>query len=338
MVQSYTEGHPDKVCDQIADALLDEYLRRDPESRVDLSVMGSHGMLAVGGTVQTEADFDAGELARQVYKDIGYEDEIEPFVNIDTRPKSESKNSSDGTVFVHGYATRETREMLPLPVVLVNMLARRIDETRKQAPGFSWIKPDGKIQLLMDGKAIKGVTILLQHEESVDHHMLQEMMINHVVEPILGKIEHGFVSINPIGCFSQGGLGNDAGASNRKIFSDTYGGIVPFGSSALSGKDPGRIERAGAYMARFVAKSLVREGVCDNVLVRLAYSLGKRNPVLVEARTGAGQDLSEMIESSFDFSRDGIIKRLDLQKPIYRATANYGHFGKDGLPWEEPGV
>lgn len=335
VVQALTEGHPDKVCDAIADAIVDEYLRRDPESRVDLSVMGSHGMLTIGGSVASEADFDAGELAKRVYKEIGYGDEIEPFVNLDICPKKEQGHGSNGTVFMNGYATRETREMLPAPLVLANTLARRIDEMRKSVPGFGWIRPDGKVQLLMEGPTIKGVTVLLQHEETVDHNTLQQMMLEKVVKLTLGPIDNAFVSINPIGCFSEGGLGHDTGASNRKIDADTYGGLIPFGSGGLSGKDPSRTERAAAYMARYVAKTLVKEGVADNVLVRLAYSLGRAEPVVVEARDGVGRDLTDLIKPRFDFKTEAIVERLNLRRPIYRSTATYGHFGKDGLPWED---
>jgi S-adenosylmethionine synthetase len=270
-----------------------------------------------------------------VYREIGYSDDIEPFVNVDVRPKRDNKHGSDGTVFVNGYATRETREFLPQPVVLVNTLARRIDEMRKSVPGFSWIRPDGKVQLMMDGAMIKGVTVLLQHEESIDHTTLQQMMLEKVITLTLGPVDHAFVSVNPIGCFSEGGLGHDTGASNRKVDADTYGGLIPFGSGGLSGKDPGRTERAAAYMARYVAKTLVKEGVADNVLVKLAYSLGRAEPVVVEARSGDGRDLTELIKPRFDFRTEAIVERLDLRRPIYRATATYGHFGKEGLPWEE---
>ncbi len=337
VVQALTEGHPDKVCDQIADALVDEYLRRDPDSRVDISVMGSHGMLTIGGQVCSDADFDAGALAKNIYRDIGYTDEIEPFVNLDIHPHdgAHTHQGSDGTVIVSGYATRETREMLPLPVVLANALARRLDELRKSVPGFSWMRPDGKVQLVMEGAAVKAVTVLLQHEESIDHLTLQQVILDRVVALTVGSTENVQVSINPIGCFSKGGLGFDTGASNRKVVSDTYGGLIPFGSGGLSGKDPGRAERAGAYMARFAAKSLVKQGVADNVLIRAAYSLGKAEPVALEAKSGDGRDLTDLLKPSFDFRPAAIVERLGLRKPLYRATSNYGQFGKEGLPWED---
>lgn len=337
VVQALTEGHPDKVCDQIADALVDEYLRRDPQSRIDLSVMGSHGMLTIGGQVCSDADFDAGDLAKNVYREIGYTDDIEPFVNLDVQPHGASHNTqgSDGTVIVSGYATRETREMLPQPLVLCNALARRLDEMRKNVPGFTWMRPDGKVMLVMDGAQVKAVTVLLQHEESMDHMTLQQVILERVVEMTVGPLSGAEVNVNPIGCFSQGGLGFDTGASNRKVVSDTYGGLVPFGTGGLSGKDPGRAERAGAYMARYAAKSLVKQGVADNVYIRAAYSLGKAEPVMLEAKAGDGRDVTDVVKSQFDFRPAAIVERLNLRRPMYRATSNYGHFGKEGLPWEE---
>lgn len=335
VIQAFTEGHPDKVCDQIADAIVDEYLRRDPESHVDLSVMGSHGMLMIGGRVSSEADFDAGELARRVYKEIGYEDDIEPFVNIDFKSREEARrqNGSHSTVWVNGYATRETREHLPLPLVLGHTLARRIDEMRKNVPGFSWIRPDGKVQLVMEGSKPIALTVLLQHDEAVDHHSVQETVFDHIIAPILGDLQGAAVQVNPVGCFSQGGLGFDTGASNRKVTCDTYGGLIPFGSGGLAGKDPGRTERAAAYMARHAAVSIVSQGLAQNCLIRSVYSLGKSEPVFLEAKSGDGKDLTDYVKMKFDFRVEAIVERLDLRRPMYRATATYGHFGKEGLPW-----
>ncbi len=334
VVQACTEGHPDKVCDQIADAIVDEYLRRDPMSRVEISVMGSHGMLTIGGCVASEADFDAGELARRVYHEIGYTDDIEPFVNIETHRSTFASSGTHSTMFVHGYATRETREMLPTPVVFANAIARRLDEYRKNDPRFSWIRPDGKVQLIMNGEHVKALTVLLQHDESVDHRSVQGSVLEHIIEPILGSLNGAFLSVNPVGHFREGGLGHDTGASNRKIGDDTYGHLIPFGSAKLSGLDPARTERAVAYLARFAAKWIVQKEHVANCLVRVATSLGRAEPVLVEAKTGDGRDVSELVKAEFDFRPDAIMERLDLRKPIYRATSTYGQFGKVGLPWE----
>ncbi|MEK7665797.1 MAG: methionine adenosyltransferase domain-containing protein [Patescibacteria group bacterium] len=335
VVQACTEGHPDKVCDQIADAIVDEYLRRDSTSRVEISVMGSHGMLTIGGCVSSEADFDAGELARRVYHEIGYTDEIEPFVNIETHKSFHGHNGgAQSTTFVHGYATCETREMLPRSLVFANTIAQRLDEARKNDSRFAWIRPDGKVQLVMDGDCVKALTVLLQHDELVDHRSVQQNVLDHIITPVLGPLNGAFLSINPVGCFSEGGLGHDTGASNRKIGDDTYGNLIPFGSAKLSGLDPARPERAVAYMARYVAKWIVkREGV-SNCLVRVATSLGRPEPVVLEAKTGDGRDVSTLIKAEFDFRVEAIVERLDLRKPIYRATSNYGQFGKSGLPWE----
>lgn len=336
VVQACTEGHPDKVCDQIADALVDEYLRRDPFSRVEISVMGSHGMLTIGGHVQSEADFDAGAFAQAVYRQIGYTDEIEPFVNIGTKDvRSTWQNGgAHGTIFVQGYATRETRELLPRPFVLANTLTRHLDELRKNDPLFSWIRPDGKVQLIMDGARVTALTIHLQHDEAVNHRHIQQLILERAVLPILGPLDGAFMSVNPVGCFSEGGLAHDTGASNRKVSDDTYGGLIPFGGTGLSGKDPSRTERALAYMTRFAARSLVTEHGLANVLVRVATSLGKSEPVLIEAKGGDGNDLTAFVKKQFDFRTEAILERLNLRRPIYRATSTYGHFGKAGLPWE----
>lgn len=336
-VQVCTEGHPDKVCDQIADAIVDEYLRRDPQSRVDLSVMGSHGMLMIAGRVRSLADFDVGDFSRRVYREIGYLDEVEPFVNIEAIVEDEPIRfpATDGTVIVHGYATRETMEFLPRPLVLANTLARQLDNLRRNDQGFSWIRPDGKIQLLMDGAVIKGVTILLQHDEKVNHAQIQQLIVERLLTAVLGRLDSAFISVNPVGCFSQGGLRYDTGASNRKIADDTYGGLIPFGTAGLFGKDPGRAERAVTYMARYAAKRLVIDQGVDNCLIRVATSLGRTEPVLIEARTGHGQDLSHLARSQFDWRLEAIVERLNLRRPIYRAIAAYGQFGRPGLPWEE---
>ena len=335
VVQACTEGHPDKVCDQIADAIVDEYVQRDPMSRVEISVMGSHGMLTIGGRVHSEADFDAGDLARRVYKEIGYTDDVEPFVNLETNGGGHTHNcGAHGTVFVQGYATRETREMMPRSFVLANAIVRRLDELRKNDARFSWIRPDGKVQLVMDGDRLKALTVLLQHDESVDHRSVQEKILEQVVVPIVGSVNGAFLSVNPVGCFSEGGLAHDTGATNRKIADDTYGGLIPFGSAALSGRDGARTERAVAYMARSVARWVVTEQGVSNCLVRVATSLGRPEPVLLEVKSGDGKDFSELVRAQFDFRTEAIVERLGLRKPIYRATSTYGQFGKVGLPWE----
>ena len=289
-------GHPDKVCDQIVEALLDEYLRRDAKSRVSLKACGSHGMLMIGGTVDSKADFDASAIAQKVYGEIGYSDDIQPFVNIE-RPSEDIARrivggGAQGTCAVYGYATKETREMLPRCLVYASALARRVDDLRRHDPTFAFLKPDGKIQLTMDGERVVAVTLLIQHAPEIEQPQMQSAMLSQVVEPILGTADGVQVFINSSGSFETGGFMASAGASGRKVLADTYGGLLPHGGAAFAGRDPLRPARAGTYMARYVAKQLVARGVAGNVLVHATYAIGEEEPVCLEARTGRGEDVS----------------------------------------------
>lgn len=331
-------GHPDKVCDQIVEALLDEYIRRDPKSRVSLKACGSHGMLMVGGTVDSKADFDASTIVRRVYEQIGYTDDLEPFINIE-RPSEDLarhivSGGAQGTCVVYGYASKETREMLPRTYVFASTLARRIDDLRKHDPAFSFLRPDGKVQLTMDGERIVAVTLLIQHTVDIDRTQIQSAILSHVLEPVLGNMEGVQMFVNSSGAFSTGGFMASAGASGRKVLADTYGGLLPHGGVAFTGRDPLRPSRAGTYMARFAAKQLVARGVAGNVLVHVTYSIGREEPVCVEARTGKGEDVSALVKQEFDFRPEAIVERLDLQKPIYQNLSVYGQFGRDEMPWE----
>ena len=332
-------GHPDKVCDQIVDAILDEYLRRDPTSRVDLQALGSHGMVMIAGTVQSEADFDASELARKVYKDIGYEDDIEPFVNIEKPSKdmthAHGNGGASGTCVVYGYATRETREFLPRALVYANAIAQRIDDLRRTDSSFAWMCPDGKVQITMDGAKPVSVTILVQHAQQMDLAQIQQRLIESAVEPVIGNGGGVKLLVNTAGTFCHGGFSAGAGASGRKNLSDTYGGLLPSGDSVLAGRDPMHPSRAGAYMARHAAKQLVSEGAASNVLITLGYAIGQPEPTFFQATSGKGEDLSDALRSRFDFRPAAIVERLDLRKPFYQHVATYGHFGREGVPWEE---
>ncbi|KKR84781.1 MAG: S-adenosylmethionine synthase [Candidatus Uhrbacteria bacterium GW2011_GWF2_41_16] len=340
-VESVMSGQSDKICDQIVDAIVDEYLRRDPESRVDLKVLGSHGMIMIGGEVNSRADFDLAGLAKMVYRDIGYTDDAEVFVNVE--PLSEEMSSVVGaadTVVVHGYATRETREFLPLPLVYAHALARRMDDLRKTDPTFHWLGPDGKVQIVMEQKKVIAVTLLAQHAKDVLPRDVQARLLERVVSPIIGKDEEVQIFINPIGSFVTGGFQADTGMSGQKSSVDFYGGLIPHGDVGLSGKDPGKVERAGSYMARFVAKQLVKEGWADAILISLAYTLGRAEPVMIDVKASGlkrenASSLVNFVKKEYDFRPDAIVERLDLKKPCYRATAVYGHFGREGFPWEE---
>lgn len=332
-------GHPDKVCDQIADALLDEYVRRDPKSRVELTVLGSQGMVMIGGSADSRADFDAAEIAKQVYKRIGYEDDIEPFVNIERPPEDVARSmihgGAQGTCVVHGYATKETREMLPRALVYAQALARRIDDLRRHDAAYAWMLPDGKIQVTMDGDKPIAVTVLVQHIRDMEHKHIQIHLLEGAVQPLFGSIEQIKVHINPAGSFHQGGFVAKAGASGRKTHTDLYGGLLPFGGASLAGRDPMHPNRAGSYMARYAAKQLVHEGLASNVFISVGYTIGLPDVMFVEARSGNGEDLSKVVKERFDFRPESIVEQLNLRQPIYEMTATYGPFGRAGLPWEE---
>ncbi len=328
-------GHPDKVCDQIVDAIVDEYLRRDAKSRVNIQALGSHGMLMIGGAVESRADFDSGEIAKRIYKEIGYKDEIEPFVNIESF-KSELKNGAAcGTTIMHGYATRETREMLPRVFVYANALAKRIDDLRKRNSDFDWIFPDGKVQLTMEGKDIISVVTHVQHLEGVDLNHIKKQLVDNAIVPILGEMDGVKLHVNTAGKFSIGGFDAGIGASGRKVGADTHGGLLPSGGAHLSGRDPLHPARAGRYMARFVAKNLVKKGLADNVLISLAYTIGQAHPIFIEARGGKGEDLTSLVSKEYDFRPEAIVEQLNLRQPIYKTISTFGQFGRPGLPWEE---
>jgi S-adenosylmethionine synthetase len=307
VVESVFAGQPDKVCDQIADALVDEFLRRDPESRTDFNVLGSHGMLMIGGQITSKADFDLAALAKNVYKEIGYSDEIEVFVNVESQSEEmkTTRGASDNVV-VRGYATNETRELLPRPLVFAHNIARRIDDIRKTDPAFSWLRPDGKVQLVMEKDCVTAVTLLAAHNNMIQPKEVQTILLDRVIAPITQ--EHGVqIFINPLGKFTSHGFHADSGANGRKQAVDTYGGLIPQGDAGLSGKDPGKVERAGTYMARYVARYLVEQGLASSALVILAYTMGCQDPILVEAKgvgeksRGSKMDLTNLVKEKFDF-------------------------------------
>lgn len=340
-VESVMAGQPDKLCDQIADAIVDEYVRRDKDARVDVNILGSHGMIMIGGEVNSVADFDLGALAKQVYQELGYPDDVEVFVNVEDQSSEtkRSKSSVSDVVSINGYATAETRELLPRAVVFAHNLARRVDDLRKIDPAFSWLRSDGKVQLILDGDRIDTLTLLASHQMSVEEKTVRESLLERVVMPFVGD-KPVQLYINPIGPFTVTGFRADSGASGRKLAVDTYGGLIPNGDGALSGKDPRRAERAGAYMARYAARSLVEQGLCSSALVNVVYTMGRSEPVhlhvvgMGDKSRGAKMDLTNLVKTQFDFRPEAIVERLNLLQPIYRATALYGHFGRTGFPWE----
>jgi S-adenosylmethionine synthetase len=338
-VESVTMGHPDKICDQISDAILDEYLRRDPEARVAIEAFGGHGAIIIGGEVTSAESFDIGGLALSVYRDIGYRDSLEPFVNVESQAPEIAKAVDTGGAgdqgIMYGYASTETPEFLPKILVITRAMTRRLADLRLNHTDFYWLGPDGKAQVTMDGDKIKNIIISTQHSEEIDLAELRSQIIKNIISPVVGSIEGINIFVNPAGTFKQGGFTADAGLTGRKIMVDTYGGILPSGGGAFSGKDPSKVDRSAAYMARFAAKNIVANGHAKNCLVSVAYAIGQEKPLMLQARDAKGRDLSQLLSDKFDFRPKAIIERLNLKQPIYRDTAANGHFGREGLPWED---
>jgi S-adenosylmethionine synthetase len=337
-VESVTSGHPDKICDQISDAILDECLRQDPASRVAMESFGCHGLLVIGGELTSNAKIDYEKIGRDVYRSIGYFDDLKVITNVIQQSADIAQGVDTGGAgdqgIMYGYATNETPEFLPAGIVLVHKFTKGLENLRKSGE-ISWLLPDGKAQVTMAGDKIKTILISCQHQENVSQQEIRQALIEKLIKPLVGDITGIEVLVNPTGKFVIGGFVADTGLTGRKIMVDTYGGLYPHGGGAFSGKDPSKVDRSAAYMARFVAKNLVAAGQAQKCLVSAAYAIGQAEPVMVEAINEKGVSLAEGIKDKFDFRPRAIIERLNLLKPIYLQTASYGHFGKTGLPWEE---
>ena len=338
-VESVTSGHPDKICDQISDAILDAYLTQDPESRVAVEIFGGHGKLVIGGEVTSKAEIDYIKIAREVYKKIGYDDELDISAHIVTQSPDIAMGVDTGGAgdqgIMYGFATDETPEFLPKGVVLAHKLAKRLEEARKNKE-IKWLRPDGKTQVTYTNGKLETVLISTQHASDVKLEEIKKEITEKIIFPFLTKEERASVKIliNPTGYFVSGGFKADTGLTGRKIMVDTYGGIIPHGGGCFSGKDATKVDRSGAYMARYVAKNLVASGYGKEVLVSVAYAIGMAEPLMVEAINERGENLSEIVKRNFDFKPLAIIERLNLRSPIFSQTATYGHFGKPNLPWE----
>ena len=335
--ESVTSGHPDKVCDQISDAILDAALAQDPMSRVAIEVVGSHGAMFIAGEIKTNADIDFEKIARRVYTEIGYPDNLEIAIRVARQSGDIAQGVDTGGAgdqgIMYGYATDETKEMLPQGVVLAHALARKLEALRR-AGTLPWLRPDGKTQVtIKNGKVITALTST-QHAEDASLDEIRAGLRQHLFAPVLGDISAMEILVNPTGRFVQGGFEADAGLTGRKIMVDSYGGLMPHGGGALSGKDATKVDRSAAYMARFAAKNLVANGYAKKALVSVAYAIGKVDPVMVEAFDGEGKNLSEIVTKNFDFRPQAIIERLGLRRPIFQQTAAYGHFGVEGRSWE----
>ena len=337
-VESVTSGHPDKVCDQISDAVLDACLAQDPKSRVAIEVMGSHGLLLVAGEVTTKAKVDYEKIARKVSLEIGYKEKLEVIVHVGHQSPDIAIGVDTGGAgdqgIMYGFATDETPEYLPTGIALVHKLARELETLRKSGK-LSWLRPDGKTLVTLKGKEVKNVLVSTQHDKKATLPEIKKALIKHLIKPLVGDLSEEHIFVNPTGHFVVGGFAADSGLTGRKIMVDTYGGLIPHGGGCFSGKDPTKVDRSAAYMCRFAAKNLVVNGFAKKALVSVAYAIGRAEPLMVEAMDENGKSLDKIVNKYFDFRPLAIIERLNLRRPMYQQAAAYGHFGKSGFPWEE---
>jgi S-adenosylmethionine synthetase len=357
--ESVISGHPDKICDQISDAILDACLREDPNSRVACECLVTTGTIIVSGEITTSAWVNFQDIARKVVRDIWY-DSLEAWfsaddVSVQILINSQSPDIAQGVDtggagdqwIMFGYASNENKAYMPTPIYLAHKLARRLEQVRKEAI-LPYLQPDGKTQVSCeyeDGKLKRIATVVIsnQHLSSVSMDELRTGIKKEVIEHELWELidEDTQFHINPTWKFVIWGPKWDAGLTGRKIIIDTYGGIGRHGGGAFSGKDPSKVDRSAAYMARYLAKNIVASGICDECEIQLAYAIGVVEPVsiYVDMKNGkAGENqVVDLIKENFDLSQWGIITFLDLKKPIYQKTATYGHFGRDDVSWEELG-
>ena len=354
--ESVTEGHPDKVCDKVSDAILDEFLRGDSDSRVAVETMTTTGFVGVAGEVTSKSSFDVEQVIRKTIAEIGYNDpalkfdsdSCEVMVKLGTQSPdiSQGVTASDdkeqgagdqGLMF--GYATNETKELMPLPILLAHKLTKRLTDVRKSGE-LSWVRPDGKSQVSGryeddKPKQLEAIVISTQHSPNISHNEITQQVIEHVIKPVCGELWNTNIKIhvNPTGKFEVGGPHGDAGLTGRKIIVDTYGGMGRHGGGAFSGKDPSKVDRSASYMCRYVAKNIVAAGLADRCEVQVAYAIGVAKPVSLMVSTFGTNKISEdkienLVNKHFDMRPAEIVKQLDLKKPIYQKTAAYGHFGR----------
>ncbi len=374
--ESVTEGHPDKICDQISDAVLDACLEQDPRSRVACEVATKTGFVMLMGEITTRANFNYDELARKVLLEIGYDSSEKGFdgntcgvlVAISkqsgdiARGVNQSLETREGGVtdeeieklgagdqgMMFGYACNETETLMPMPIHLAHRLTRRLAQIRKQGV-LPWVRPDGKAQVTVEyshGSPVRVDTVLVstQHAPEVSPTQIREGIIEEVILPSLPKdlVDDGLkIYVNPTGRFVTGGPKGDSGVTGRKIIVDTYGGMGRHGGGCFSGKDPTKVDRSGAYAARWVAKHIVAAGLADRCEIQVAYAIGVAHPLSVFVETfGTGrlpdEEIARLVDELFDLRPGAIIRDLDLRRPIYRPVAAYGHFGREDLdlPWE----
>ena len=360
--ESVSEGHPDKVCDYIADSVLDAYLVQDPKSRVACEVLCKESVVVLGGEISSTGSVDHEEVVREAIREIGYTDSAVPFysdsvqvlqfisrqspdiaqgVDADRNENHEQGAGDQGIMF--GYACGETPELMPLPIFLAHQLTKGLAQDRKSGE-FPWLRPDAKSQVsvLYENNSPVAVTDILvstQHSAEIKQAEIASYVRNDLAPRVLGEWYRGSIQfvVNPTGSFVLGGPSADCGVTGRKIIADTYGGAARHGGGAFSGKDPSKVDRSAAYFCRYVARQIIKRGLASAAEIQVAYAIGVAKPVSLKVETFGTGDNQEVMEfaSTFDFRPSAIIEQLHLLKPIYRKTTNYGHFGKAGLAWEE---
>jgi S-adenosylmethionine synthetase len=361
--ESVSEGHPDQVCDQISDAILDAIIKQDKAARVACETFVTTGLAFVGGEITTHAYIEVQDIVRQVIRDIGYTkaeyrfdaESCSVISSIHAQSPDIARGVDTGGAgdqgMMFGYATNETPEYMPMPLLFAHKLVKRLAEVRKKHHRLMpWVRPDAKSQVTIEyhgHKPVRVHTIVIstQHDPDVTQKKIREDVIRHVIRHVIPADlldKNTIIHINPTGRFEIGGPHGDTGLTGRKIIVDTYGGRAPHGGGAFSGKDPSKVDRSAAYATRHIAKNIVASGLADECLIQVAYAIGVAQPVSVHVNTfGTGRipdiELDKVILKEIDMTPRGIIKRLDLRRPIYRKTAAYGHFGRNEkeFTWEK---
>lgn len=359
--ESVTEGHPDKLCDYISDSILDAYLSQDKNARIACETVAGKNTIFLTGEITSKATINIEKIIRQAIKEVGYDNEkkgmdyrsCKVIINVSKQSKDialgidKSKNLGAGDQgMMFGYACRETANLMPLPISLAHLLSRRLAQVRKENI-ITYLRSDGKTQVTVEyendiPKRVDTIVISAQHDENVDLLTLQKDIKEHVIFKVIDKNlldKNTKYFINPTGRFTIGGPLADSGLTGRKIIVDTYGGYSKNGGGAFSGKDPTKVDRSASYMARFLAKNIVWNNYADKCEIQLSYAIGVKRPISIFIDTFSTakipeEEIIKKIEDNFDLSPKGIIDFLDLQKPIYKKTTNYGHFGKEELSWE----
>ena len=365
--ESVGEGHPDKLCDQISDGILDACLKDDPESRVACECFSTTGMVLVGGEITTSTYVDVQHIAREIAREIGYtkaeygldcdsmavlnaihnqSPDISQGVSGTGLYKGEQGAGDQGLMF--GFACNETASLMPAPIMLAHKILLKAAELRKSG-AIKWLRPDAKSQVTIEyegytPKRIDTVVVSHQHDDNISYNQIRDTIISEIINPVLAEesFDHKDINyyINPTGRFVIGGPHGDTGLTGRKIIVDTYGGMGRHGGGAFSGKDPSKVDRSAAYMARYIAKNIVASEACTRCEVQLAYAIGVPFPVSVMVNTFGTAEVEEKkiekaVKELFDLTPAGIIRTLDLKKPIYQKTSSYGHFGRDIFSWEK---